>query len=118
MRGKQASVFFVKHGTDPEVRVLKKVSDPALFTQTNILSTFPQYDRAKSATYRMELEVLLELKTQKHDVQHGFPKLLSFQQGENSSEIILEALGPNLKTLMSQCPNKRFSAPTCYKLVS
>lgn len=42
---------------------------------------------------------------------------MSYKEAPESAEIILNALGPNLRTLMRQCPNGKFSPPTCYKLV-
>ena len=47
----------------------------------------------------------------------GFPKLLSYKEVPESAEIILNALGPNLRTLMKQCPYGKFSPPTCFKLI-
>ena len=76
-----------------------------------------QYGQANSHSYLNEMSVLLELQ-KRGNTDTGFPVLLSHKEGPKSSEVILEALGPNLRTLMGQCPNGRFSRPTCYKLVS
>ena len=47
----------------------------------------------------------------------GFPRLLSFKEGLESAEIIMSALGPNIRTLVRKCPNSNFSAPTCFLIV-
>ena len=63
------------------------------------------------------MAVLYELR-KRGNKDIGFPVLVSHMEGPNSSEIILEALGPNIRTLLGQCPNGSFSNLTCYKLVS
>lgn len=50
--------------------------------------------------------------------QLGFPQILTFKEGPESAEIILNALGPHIRTLIRQCPDGKFSVPTCFKLVS
>ena len=44
----------------------------------------------------------------------GFPKADSIINGEESYEILFEALGKDLKRVMSKCAYKRFSVPTCF----
>jgi serine/threonine protein kinase len=43
----------------------------------------------------------------------GFPKMESQMVGSEQSEILMEALGVDLKTIQSKQPNGRFSVPTC-----
>jgi hypothetical protein len=42
----------------------------------------------------------------------GFPVMISNIDGEKSSEILMEALGPNLRKLLKQSPNNVFSKTT------
>ena len=64
-----------------------------------------------------EIAVFKELR-QRGNSEPGFPQLLSLKKGFEQAEIILKALGPNIKTLMRQCPKGKFSPPTCFLLVS
>ena len=36
---------------------------------------------------------------------NGFPKIISIIQGDEKSEILMEALGANLRTLQKQIPS-------------
>jgi hypothetical protein len=47
----------------------------------------------------------------------GFPKLVSVKESERNNEILLQALGPNLRSLQKQCPNRRFNRATIFKMV-
>ena len=42
--------------------------------------------------------------------------MYSCKKNDLQSELLLEALGPNLKKLKSQCPAKKFCEPTCYEI--
>ena len=44
----------------------------------------------------------------------GFPKVVSKLETQNKAEILMEALGPSLKKLLKQCPNKSFSKMTAF----
>ena len=47
----------------------------------------------------------------------GFPKYVSSLQGTESAEILMEALGPNLKKYLRECPGGVFSKTTVYKII-
>ena len=36
---------------------------------------------------------------------------------KNQYSLFLQALGPNIRNLLKQCPMARFSTPTCFKLI-
>jgi hypothetical protein len=46
----------------------------------------------------------------------GFPKMISNLQGASQAEILMEALGPNLRKLLKQCPGKVFSKTSIYMI--
>lgn len=46
----------------------------------------------------------------------GFPKILSFIDGTRQAEILMEALGTNLGRMLKQCPAKKLSKTTAYKI--
>ena len=46
----------------------------------------------------------------------GFPTPISFIEGQKSAEILMEALGPNFRKLLRECPNSKFSKTTVYML--
>ena len=46
----------------------------------------------------------------------GFPRLISFLEGPNSTEILMQALGPNLRKLLKECPGGYFSKNTVYMI--
>jgi hypothetical protein len=46
----------------------------------------------------------------------GFPDMISHLEGQKSAEILMEALGPNLRKLLKQCPGNIFSKTTVYMI--
>ena len=46
----------------------------------------------------------------------GFPEMISYIEGSKSAEILMEALGPNLRKLLKQCPGNVFSKTTVYMI--
>ena len=46
----------------------------------------------------------------------GFPQLVSFAQNTKQAEILMKALGPNLRTLLKQSPGGVFSKNSAYKI--
>jgi len=46
----------------------------------------------------------------------GFPDMISNIEGQLSAEILMEALGPNLRKLLKQCPGYKFSNTTVYMI--
>mgnify|MGYP006893281187 CR=1 FL=1 len=51
------------------------------------------------------------------DKYTGFPKFISSLRGPNSAEILMEALGPNLRKLLKECPGGVFSKATVFKII-
>ena len=48
----------------------------------------------------------------------GFPKMKSYKQDEERSEILMEELGYSLKTLMRKYCNGKFSEMTVYQIMA
>jgi hypothetical protein len=46
----------------------------------------------------------------------GFPEMISKIESKDTSELLMEALGPNLRKLLAQCPGKIFSKTTVYMI--
>ena len=46
----------------------------------------------------------------------GFPDMISHLEGQKSAEILMEALGPNLRKLLKQCPGNIFTKTTVYMI--
>ena len=54
--------------------------------------------------------------SEQYDRFTGFPSPISFLEGPKSAEILMEALGPNLRKLVRECPNQKFSKTTVYMI--
>jgi len=39
------------------------------------------------------------------------------EESDRNNEMLLEALGPNLRSLQKQCPNRRFNRATIFKMI-
>ena len=46
----------------------------------------------------------------------GYPEMISKIESKETAELLMEALGPNLRKLLAQCPGKLFSKTTVYML--
>ena len=46
----------------------------------------------------------------------GFPEMISNIEGQESAEILMEALGSNLRKILKQCPGNSFSKKTVYMM--
>ena len=46
----------------------------------------------------------------------GFPEMISNIEGPQTAEILMEALGPNLRKLLKQCPGNVFTKTTVYMI--
>jgi len=46
----------------------------------------------------------------------GFPEIISVIESDSSAEILMVALGQNLKKLVRQCPSGYFSPTTVYMI--
>ena len=99
----QGSVFYCKSSTDYE--------------QESVLKIYKE-DDIKS--YIKEMAVFNCITEQQRLGQSekfiGYPKLLSALRGPNSAEILMEALGANLRKLLKELPGGVFSKPTVYKI--
>ena len=63
------------------------------------------YQKESMRTYLKEALVLDKIEElSKMEKIEGFPKVISKIQGPYSSEILMEALGPNLRKLMQSSP--------------
>ena len=51
-----------------------------------------------------------------YNSQLGFPDVISIMCSQEQQEILMKALGPNLRTLTKQIPNNEFSKTTVYKI--
>lgn len=46
----------------------------------------------------------------------GFPEMISKIESKETAELLMEALGPNLRKLLAQCPGRLFSRTTVYMI--
>lgn len=76
-------------------------------------------------SYIKEMTVMKKLQDEKNKFKNdkvnlekfvGFPTSISFIEGQKSAEILMEALGPNFRKLLRECPNSKFSKTTVYML--
>jgi serine/threonine protein kinase len=47
----------------------------------------------------------------------GFPELISFKESDDHAEMLLEALGFNLRQVILELPTSNFSKASCYKIM-
>ena len=47
---------------------------------------------------------------------NGFPEIVSKKDTNKRAEILMQALGPNLRKLVKQCPGKKFSKTTTFMI--
>ena len=47
---------------------------------------------------------------------NGFPEIVSKKDNNKRAEILMQALGPNLRKLVKQCPGKKFSKTTVFMI--
>ena len=68
--------------------------------------------------FNIELEVLESLQKKQNEDPSltGFPKIISTVQGDNSFEILMEALGPSLGKLHFQLNPINFSKNTIFRV--
>ena len=67
-------------------------------------------------SYQLEKKALTEFKN--NDLcRFGFPELISSIENEDHAEMLIEALGFNLRQVMLEMPTSNFSKPTCYKIM-
>lgn len=93
----QGSVYFVQDKETQEVFVLK------LYKQEDLKS------------YIKEKNILIKLRDE-GKCHLGFPLLISIMEGPNQSELVMEALGANLKQLQSRTTTRQFSTTTVFKI--
>jgi len=64
----------------------------------------------------LEKKALMEFK--RNDLcRFGFPELISSTESDDHAEMLIEALGFNLRQVMLEMPTSNFSRPTCYKIM-
>ena len=91
-KSSQGNVYFVK--LKPEVQGDLEEIDFVL----KVYSTRNKYSFDKEVNV---LEALRKLELQNGRENEGFPRIISIIVGKNQLEIVMKALGPSLKTLMS-----------------
>lgn len=99
-------MFYVKTNEDQ-----KKGLDREL-----VLKIYKQRDLK---SYFKEKAVLNQLDDYfREDTQEvkGFPDIVSKKDNNKRAEILMQALGPNLRKLVKQCPGKKFSKTTVYMI--
>tara|TARA_B110000285_G_C15093652_1_gene600608 strand:- start:1392 stop:1667 length:276 start_codon:yes stop_codon:yes gene_type:complete len=76
-------------------------------------------------SYIKEMTVMKKLQDEKNKAKNdsvlsekfvGFPTPVSFLEGQKSAEILMEALGPNFRKLLRECPNSKFTKTTVYTI--
>ena len=76
-------------------------------------------------SYIKEMTVMKKINEEQNKYKHGscqlekfkgFPMAISFLEGPQSAEILMEALGPNFRKLLRECPNSRFSKTSVYMI--
>jgi hypothetical protein len=84
------------------------------------------YSCTKFDEYERELRIMKALNDSqsqtfcddnlKNDQIFGFPRLESYKKNLEKGEILMEALGPSLKKLLSQSPGGTFSKTCIYQI--
>jgi len=95
---------------------VKSPEDPTLHEKESVLKIYNQ-DDIKSFTKEINVfNTIADAKKKAADSEKfvGFPALISSIQGPDSAEILMEALGPNIRKLLKQCPGAVFSKPSVY----
>jgi serine/threonine protein kinase len=72
------------------------------------------YAQEDFKSYKKEVAVFMKLKNLKNCI--GYPEMISKIESKETAELLMEALGPNLRKLLAQCPGKLFSKTTVYML--
>lgn len=107
MRSAQSSVFYVTKVGDPNHQIVLKI-----------------YKNDDIKSYYKEIAVFKKIAQMNHNLPEqskiedfgGFPALVSNLENHNQAEILMEALGPNLRKLLKQCPGKVFSKTSIYMI--
>lgn len=66
-------------------------------------------------SYEREKSILIRLRDE-GKCQLGFPLLISIMEGQTHAELLMEALGANLKSLHCQTANQQFTPATVLKI--
>lgn len=79
------------------------------------------YQNEEIKSYQKEIEVFKKLETVRKDPKSkdlivGFPKLYSFLEGPDSSEIVMEVLGNNIRALTKKTPKGALGKASVYQL--
>ena len=99
----QGSVFYVKQGNDSTKELVLKI-----YKNNDMKSYFKEI-----AVFRKLEEKQKQLAAEREEMP-GFPKILSTKESSSSAELLMEALGPNIRKLLKQCPTGLFSKTTTY----
>ena len=120
----QGSVFYVKRVDDPENQeyVLKVVSSCCCQQFHPNFALVPR-EGSKVLPSRKEgaREDLTDARSHWYvlilHIDLGFPLLISVMESDKTNEMLIDALGPNLRSLQKQCPNRRFNRATIFKMI-
>lgn len=79
------------------------------------------YKKEEMKSFEKEIDVFKRVQIFKEtrrpsDEEIGFPDMLSYKYNTNTGEILMEALGPNLKVLLNQCQKNVFSKTTIFMI--
>lgn len=82
------------------------------------------YNISELKSYYREVDILQKVTDKRKaigdpdaEIYQGFPLMESNIKGEETAEILMEALGPNLRKLLRQCPQQTFSKPSVYQII-
>lgn len=99
-------MFYVKQHCDPSKELVLKI-----------------YKNEDMKSYLKEIAVFKNIeeykKRQNEEGQEkivGFPIMTSNREGQKTAELLMEALGPNLRKLLKECPGNVFSKTTVYMI--
>lgn len=74
------------------------------------------YAKSANRCFKKEKQVLEKIKSA-HLCSQGFPQLISTKTDSTTSELLMEALGKNLKDVLLNSPNKTFPPFYAFKII-
>lgn len=96
-------MFYVKLSNDSSKELVLKI-----YKNNDMKSYFKE-----NAVFQ-KLEEKKKQLADEHEDLPGFPRVISTKESSTSAELLMEALGPNIRKLLKQCPTGFFSKTTTY----
>ena len=102
----QGAVFYVKTKSDQTKGVDREL----------VLKIYKQRDLKSYFKEKAVLNLLDDHFLKQKAVGTGFPEIISKKDNNKRAEILMSALGPNLRKLVKQCPGRKFSKTTTFMI--